>query len=209
MSDATTIQTLRFLQMENLRLQEENEALREEVRILQEYVQALRALSQATRTITSEIDLVALLDKIMYAALNVMDSSDGSLILLDEDTDELVFVVVRGSARETLQGYRIPKDMGIAGWVVTHAEPQVVNKPTLDHRFSGHVDETFDFRTNSLMCAPLIAHDRVIGVIEVLNKFSGQDFNEADFNLLTILAHIAAEAIDKVDKRLEAEEQDE
>lgn len=197
MSDATTIQTLRFLQMENLRLQEENEALREEVRTLREYVQALRALSQATRTITSEVDLVALMDKIMYAALNVMDAADGSLILLDEDTDELVFVVVRGSARDALQGYRIPRDMGIAGWVVTHAEPQVVNKVRSDHRFSHHVDETFDFQTTSIMCVPLMAQDRVIGVIEVLNKFSGQDFSEADFNLLTILACIAAEAIDR------------
>ncbi len=206
MSDATTIQTLRFLQMENLRLQEENEALREEVYILQEYVRALRALSQAAQTITSEVDLMALLDKIMYATLNVMDAADGSLILLDEEADELVFVVVRGSARDALQGYRIPKDTGIAGWVVTHTEPQVVNKARLDHRFSGHIDETFDFQTTSLMCVPLIACDKVIGVIEVLNKFSGQEFNEADFNLLTILAHIAAEAIDRIDRMLEDEQ---
>ncbi len=206
MKDATTIQTLRFLQMENLRLQEENETLREEVRTLQEYARALRALSQATQTITSEVDLVVLLDKIMYAALNVMDAADGSLILLDEDSNELVFVVVRGSTREALQGYRIPKDMGIAGWVVTHAEPQVVNKARLDHRFSSHVDATFNFQTDSLMCVPLIAQDRMLGVIEVLNKFSGQDFNEADFNLLTILAHIAAEAIYKVDKMSEDEQ---
>ena len=62
-------------------------------------------------------DLIDLLDDLLAAALAVVDASDGSLLLLDEDTEELVFAVVRGSARNQLTGFRLPPGKGIAGWV--------------------------------------------------------------------------------------------
>ncbi|MGQ9626361.1 MAG: GAF domain-containing protein [Anaerolineae bacterium] len=206
MESLATSQTLRFLQQENRRLQEENTALRKEVQTLQEYMKSLRALYQASLTLSSESDLISLLNKILYAALNVLDASDGSLLLLDEEKGELVFASVLGAVSSSLPKYRIPKNMGVAGWVASNAEPLIVNSPRFDPRFSPHVDETFNFRTNSLICVPLIADERVIGVVEVLNKFSGEEFNENDLNLLTFLAHIAAIAIRKVEKHLEAEE---
>ncbi|MDH7475833.1 MAG: GAF domain-containing protein, partial [Anaerolineae bacterium] len=102
--------------------------------------------------------------------------------------------------RSSLQGYRIDKNMGIAGWVATHGEPVIVNNARQDARFSPFVDDSFGFRTNSLICVPLVAEGRTIGVIEVLNKFSGENFTDTDLDLLTILASVAAVAIDKVHK---------
>jgi len=185
--------TLRFLQSENRRLREENESLREEVLALREYMKALRTLHQATQTFTAEQQLEPLLARIMYAALRVMDAADGSLALLDESTGQLV-----GELKSSLQGYRIDKGMGIAGWVAAHGEPVIVNNAHQDRRFSSFVDDSFGFRTNSLICVPLIVQGRVIGVIEVLNKFSGEAFTDTDLDLLTILASMAAVAIDKV-----------
>jgi GAF domain-containing protein len=190
--------TLRFLQNENRRLREENESLREEVLALREYMKALRALHQATQTITAEQQLEPLLARILHAALRVMDAADGSLALLDESTGQLVFAVVLGELRTALQGYRIDQNMGIAGWVATHGEPVIVNNARQDGRFSPFVDDSFGFRTNALICVPLFVEGRVIGVIEVLNRFSGEDFTDTDLDLLTILASIAAVAIDKV-----------
>lgn len=198
MSNSTS--TLRFLQSENRRLLEENESLREEVLALREYMKALRTLHQATQTITAEQQLQPLLARIMHAALRVMDAADGSLALLDEQAGQLVFAVVLGELRSSLQGYRIDKNMGIAGWVATHGEPVIVNNARQDTRFSPFVDDSFGFRTNSLICVPLAAEGRVIGVIEVLNKFSGENFTDTDLDLLTILASVAAGAIDKVHK---------
>jgi len=198
MSNSTTTQTLRLLQRENIELKEENERLQEEVLALREYLQGLRALQQEAQAIISAQDLELFLSKVLYTALKAMDAADGSLMLVDYDTDELVFAVVKGMLQSTLRGYRIPKT-GVAGWVATHAEPLIVDRPRLDDRFYSRVDETFGFQTTSLICVPLLGQDKVIGVIEVLNKFSQQAFNEVDLDLLTILSYIATEAIERVE----------
>ena len=134
----------------------------------------------------------------MYSALTVIDAADGSILLMDEDANELVFVVVHGELGTSLPGHRIPADAGIAGWVATHQEPQIVNNVRGDKRFFGEIDETFQFDTVGLLCVPMVMHGKVLGVIEVLNKFSRQDFSEADVDLMAILAFIAASAIDRL-----------
>jgi GAF domain-containing protein len=197
MSNSTTTQTLRLLQRENIDLKEENERLQDEVLALREYLRGLRVLQQDAQTIASEQALELFLSKVLYTALKAMDAADGSLLLVDYDTDELVFAVVKGTIQSKLRGYRIPKTVGVVGWVATHAEPLIVDHPRLDDRFYSRIDETFGFETTALICAPLLGQDKVIGVIEVLNKFSQQTFNEVDLDLLIILAHIAAEAIER------------
>lgn len=200
MGNSTTTRTLRLLQRENIDLKEENERWQEEVLALREYLRGLRALQQDAQAITSAQDLELFVSKVLYTALKAMDAADGSLLLVDEETDELVFAVVKGALQSSLRGYRIPKTVGVAGWVVTHAEPLIVDHPRLDDRFYTRVDETFGFKTSSLICAPLLlGRDKVIGVIEVLNKFSQQAFNEVDLDMLAILAHIAAEAIERME----------
>jgi GAF domain-containing protein len=90
----------------------------------------------------------------------------------------------------------MPVDTGIAGWVVAHREPVIANEIDQDERFSAAVDRMFQFRTQSLACVPLISRSLVLGVIEVVNKFSGQPFDERDMDMLMTLAPIAATAID-------------
>lgn len=199
MSNSTATQTLRLLQRENADLKDENERLQEEVLALREYLRGLQALQQDAQAITSAQDLELFVGKVLYTAMKAMDAADGSLLLVDYDTDELVFAVVKGTLQSKLRGYRISKTTGVAGWVATHAEPLIVDRPWLDDRFYSRVDETFGFKTISLICAPLLGQEKVIGVIEVLNKFSQQAFNEIDLDLLTILAHIAAEAIERIE----------
>jgi GAF domain-containing protein len=199
MSNSTATQTLRLLQRENIDLKEENEHLQEEVLALREYLRGLRVLQQEAQAITSAQDLELFLSKVLYTAMKAMDAADGSLMLVDHDTDELVFAVVKGTIQSRLRGYRIPKTTGVAGWVATHAEPLIVDHPRLDDRFYSRVDETFGFETTSLICVPLLVQDKVIGTIEVLNKFSQQVFHEVDLDLLTILAHIAAETIERME----------
>lgn len=197
-------QLIRFLQEQNASLQEENKQLHEENQALRMYVTAVGELHRAASRITSADNLLGLLKKILYNALMVLDASDGSVILLDEETDDLVFVLVHGDVEGRLQGYRIGKDMGIAGWVASHQEALIVHDARKDWRFSPHVDEVFNFLTRSILCVPMIARGRVIGVIEVLNKFSGH-FNDADISLLSILGYIAGSALDDMQRVIEEE----
>jgi len=198
--------TLRFIQQENARLKDENEALQEENVALRGYMVALEELHIATQQIISEENLFDLLDKILYSAMNVLQAEGGSLLLRDEETGELVFVLVHGDIRQKLRGFRIGGDVGIAGWVASNKQPLIVNNPRQDRRFSTTIDEGFNFQTRSIMCVPMMTPDGLIGVIELLNKRDNKEFIEADVTLLSILGQVAATALQDMHERFEEEE---
>jgi sigma-B regulation protein RsbU (phosphoserine phosphatase) len=186
---------IRFLQLEATRLREENRELRDELTVLRSSVRALSALQDLIQRITPSTDVIALIDDLLASALTVLGASDGSLLLLDEDTGELVFAVVHGQARDRLTGYRLPPGKGIAGWVADNMEPLVVQDVTNDPRFYAEVDETFGFQTRTLACVPLLEGDRVLGVIEAINKVSDREFSAEDHDLLMVVAQLASLAI--------------
>src|SRR3972149_4121020 len=109
--------TSRFLQDEARRLADENRDMKQELQALRESVRALSALYNISQHITPETDVMRLLGKILDASLAVLKASDGSLMLMDEATGELVFVVVRGDGAGRLEGFRLPPRQGIAGAV--------------------------------------------------------------------------------------------
>ena len=200
-------ENLRFLQEEAKRLTDENRGQREELRALRESVRALSALYNLSQNITLETDVLEMLGKILDASLAVLKASDGSLALMDEETGELVFIVVRGEAADQLVGYRIPKGEGIAGWVAAHREPQIVMDVRRDPRFFARVDETFGFKTRSMVSVPIyLDDDRVLGVIEVLNKVSDREFTQDDLDLLLVVAQLAATAIRRAERASETRE---
>lgn len=192
-------ETMAFLQRETVRLKEENERLRNEVQSLQQYVDAIQALIDAVEAWKPHGEVMPLLERILYNALNVLDSNDGSLLVLDDETGELVFVLVHGDVEESaLLGYRIPAGKGIAGWVAKNAKPTIVNNPSKDPRFLPSIDQAYDFKTESLLAAPILGGGRVMGVIEVLNKHSGEEYTATDQNLLVLLCHFAGEVLHKL-----------
>ena len=193
---ATDTRLIRFLQQENVRLKDENQLLNDEVQALRRYVRALQGLQQTVHRFTPEQDVLALLDTTMDCALELLDAIDGSLMLIDEETDELVFVLVHGAVRETMTGHRFDRRKGIAGWVAERGEPAIVGNVRTDARFMPELDERFGFVTRSLVAVPLAARGKVLGVIEVLNKRSGEGFTDDDASSLLILAALSASALD-------------
>jgi GAF domain-containing protein len=192
----TDARLIRFLQQENARLKDENQLLNDEVQALRRYVRALQGLQQTVHRFTPEQDVLALLDTTMDCALELLDATDGSLMLVDEETDELVFVLVHGAVRETMTGHRFDRRKGIAGWVAERGEPAIVGNVRTDARFLPEIDERFGFVTRSLVAVPLAARGKVLGVIELLNKRSGEGFTDDDASLLLILAALSASALD-------------
>jgi GAF domain-containing protein len=192
----TDARLIRFLQQENVRLKDENQLLNDEVQALRRYVRALQGLQQTIHRFTPEQDVLALLDTTMDCALELLDATDGSLMLVDEETDELVFVLVHGAVRETMTGHRFDRRKGIAGWVAERGEPAIVGNVRTDARFLPEMDERFGFVTRSLVAVPLAARGKVLGVIEVLNKRSGEEFTDDDASVLSILAALSASALD-------------
>jgi len=204
-----TTDTLRFTKDEAARLARENTDLRDELKALRQSVRALSTLYFVSQHITPQVDVMQLLGEILDTALAVLKATDGSLMLTDEESGELVFTVVRGSAADRLIGYRLPAGTGIAGWVAQHREPQNVREVRQDPRFYPRVDEAFGFNTRSMVCVPVNLDDgRVLGVLSVLNKVSDKEFTQEDLDLILVVAQLAATAMRRAERAIETAERE-
>jgi GAF domain-containing protein len=199
----TQNEAIRSLQTEVTRLRQENQDLRDELTLLRASVRAVRVLQELIDTLSPDVDVLAWIDELLSSALAAVGAQDGSLILLDEEKNELVFAVVHGEARGQLSGYRMPLGEGIAGWVAENRMPEILQDPRGDPRFSPMVDEMLGFRTRSIACVPLVAGDRVLGVIEAINKGSDRDFTVQDQDLMMVVAQLAAMGISRAESFVE------
>ncbi len=197
---------MRFLQQENSRLQTDNEDLRQEVGQLRSILHALRSLYEISTQIDAETDVFRLLDRILELSLATIRARDGSLLLVDDESEELAFVVVHGSVRDKLSGFRIPIGEGIAGWVAQAGKPVIIHDVYQDHRFSTRIDQSFHFITRSMVCVPIIWQRKVRGVIQGLNKEHGEEFAQSDLTLLGVVAQLAASAIGKAEETITEDE---
>lgn len=152
-------------------------------------------LNEIATAITSNRDLADLLQQIMSTTSQLLRSGACTLMLVDHQTDELVYRLPTGQGDETRE-IRQPAGSGISGYVARLGEPVIVNDVTKDPRFNPGVDAATGFRTRNVMCAPLIVHDTLIGVLEVMNKLDKGVYNSNDMALLTTLAAQAAVAIE-------------
>jgi GAF domain-containing protein len=189
----------RQLRREVTRLKEENQNLREEIVSLREYLHALTSLLDAIDELDPHAEVMSLLERILSKGMAVTAAKDGSLLVLDEESKELVFVLARGEVSPLrLIGHRIPPGKGIAGWVAEKGQPAIVNNARRDNRFYAGVDDAFKFQTNSVLAVPIIGEGRVLGVVEVLNKSNGKAFEAADQNLLVLLCRFAGDVLYKM-----------
>ncbi|MGD8605283.1 MAG: GAF domain-containing protein [Anaerolineales bacterium] len=186
---------IRALQLEVKRLKEENGELRDELAALRTSVRSLSALQDIIQRINANTNVIKLIDDLLISALAALGTTDGSLLLRDDETEELVFAVVHGQARDELVGYRLPAGRGIAGWVATNRQPQIISNVRKDDRFYPLVDETFGFQTQTLACVPLLDGNRVLGVIEAVNKYGDNAFTPEDHDLLVIVAQLVSLAL--------------
>lgn len=155
----------------------------------------LHLLYQVGQSLSANLDLPSLLEEIKRQIPDVMSAERCSIMLLDEQKRELVLDAPDGNSGDVRE-FRIPLDRGIAGWVATNGIGQIVNDVGQDPRWFDGIALATDFVTRSILCAPMKHGDRVVGVMQVLNKRSGEPFNEQDLRLLTTLAAQAAIAVE-------------
>jgi len=144
-------------------------------------------------------DLTKLLALVLDESIAIVEAEKGSLMLLDEKTDELVVRVVRGIEPEVeekiLSGEisctRIPRGKGIAGKVLDTGEPLIINNLSDSPDFFGENESN----ARSILCVPLTVYDEPIGVINITNKKDGKYFTEQDLTIINTLTSQAAIAI--------------
>jgi HD-GYP domain-containing protein (c-di-GMP phosphodiesterase class II) len=138
----------------------------------------------------------------------VMHARIASLMLIDEEREELYIKAARGLREDVVTGTRLKMGDSIAGLVAKHGVPLLVTDVEEDPRF-GERRNGHQYETKSLLSVPIKANGRVVGVININNKISCTPFTEDDQALLTSLAERAArawehgEAVDETSERAE------
>lgn len=170
----------------------------------------LATINNVLRQLTSTLDLSPLLEKILQSAVEILNCEAGSLMLIDNQTNELVFEVTVGPVAANLLHKRMPASGGLAGKSVTTHQPIIVNDVQQANGWSNATDQTTGFTTHAMLVTPLEVKENVIGVIEVINKKDGNPFITDDQDLLGAFAGQAAVAIENArlytltDRALEA-----
>jgi len=159
-----------------------------QAQLLQRYEHVI----ELTRHLNAVLELPRLLQLIIEAACELTGSEDGSILLIDQQSGDLYFEAAIGGKSAEIQRVVVPLDSSIAGWVVRHGKPVVIEDAQEDERHFQQSDIETAFITRSLIAVPLSFKGRVIGVLEALNKADGQSFDQDDVDLLTTLAAQAA-----------------
>ena len=152
-------------------------------------------LLEITSDLVSTLELSALLQVIVDAAQELTSSEAASLLLYDPQQNHLYFEAATEQLRIEKGRVAVPAENSIAGWIFTNRKPLLVDDAVGDPRFFREIDLVTTFRTNSILGVPLITKDKVIGVIEAVNK-TENPYDEHDVRILQALAAQAAIAIE-------------
>ena len=138
----------------------------------------------------------SLLRSIVEVARAIFSARASSIMLLDEDSDELVFEAVAGEGQESLIGTRFPSGTGIGGWVLTSRQPIVIDDVSQDPRFSRQAAQATGYVPKGMMVVPLLHEERALGVLYVLDRPSNSRFTLHEVDLLGLFANQAAIGLD-------------
>ncbi len=145
--------------------------------------------------LASTLDLDMLLRRIVQVSTDLCEAEAASILLFDEKKQQLIFQASTDiKNEEQMRGIVVPKE-SIAGWVALERQPLNVADVHSDRRFYREVETKLQFPTSSLIAVPMIVKEKLIGVLEVLNKKAGA-FCDQDQEYLTVLGAQAAVAIE-------------
>ncbi len=152
-------------------------------------------LIEISRDLASTLDLDTLLDDIVRASADITHAEAASILLYDDTSRQLYFQVATNIDEPTMRGLVVPLEKSIAGWIVTNRKSVRIDDAHKDLRFFSDVEQTVGYETKSLLGIPLITKNKVVGVLEVINKKRGR-FTDPDESMLTVLGAQAAVAIE-------------
>jgi two-component system sensor histidine kinase AtoS len=164
---------------------------------LKKKISKLSYLHEISHTINSIQDMDQLLGYTLTNALESLDSQSGSIFLWDEKTQELRLHKIIGRDKKELEGIKKRLGEGIAGLVAKQKKPILVKDIKTDPRFKSNSDKA-TYRTNSFLCVPMVARDKLVGVINITEKATSTPFNADELELLFILANHVAIAVENV-----------
>ena len=156
----------------------------------------LAMLNEIGRGLTSTLEVNKLLNQILLNATEILNSQAGSLFMVDEHTGDLVFEVTAGPVANNLIGKRLLPGTGIVGHAVETGRPIIANDVHQSLDWSDDIDKQTGFMTRDLLVVPMQVKEKIIGIIEVINKEDGSKFDDEDQEILSTFASQAAIAVE-------------
>lgn len=153
-------------------------------------------VSDISYALTSELSLPNIFHQLRDRVRRTLNVQSVSMGLIEQTTGDIIFVdILMGPLFKNLPTVRLKRGQGIAGWVAEQRKPVIVNDVYSDKRFFSKVDHQSGFQTRSMICIPLQVEERMIGVLQAINKQDG-NFHENDLRLLQALGGPLAAAIE-------------
>lgn len=159
-------------------------------------LQRHKKLLSITMLLNSSLDPSFVHQKTIEGITEIVNAEVGSLLLYDPDKDELYFDVALGEKGEIIKKIRLKLGEGIAGYVAKEKKSLIVEDVNKDPRFFKKADEQSGFVTKTILCSPLIYREKLLGVIQAINKKDGNLFDQSDLELFESFANIVAIAIE-------------
>ena len=160
-----------------------------------ERLDGYRRLIDIARDLASTLDLDILLSRIVHAAAEISGAEAASILLYDDTSRQLYFQVATNMDESTRRGIVVPLEGSIAGWIVNNRQTVRIANVHNDPRFFSSVEQTTGFSTKSILGIPLVTKNKIVGVLEALNKPKGK-FTDTDESMLVVLGAQAAVAIE-------------
>lgn len=163
-------------------------------RLLRERMKELRALHLVGLSVSSASPLSKVLEQLLMGATQVTGADQGSLMLLNQEGDELTIRAAIGLPDDVVRNTRLKLSEGISGYVASTGESVRVSNVSDDPRFNPSSHARYE--SNSFMSVPLKISDRIIGVLNISSQAEGGEFRARDLRVLSIFAAQAASLID-------------
>ncbi len=160
-----------------------------------ERLDGYRRLVDIARDLASTLDLDVLLARIVRAATEISGAEAASILLYDDTSQQLYFQVSTNMDESIQSGILVPLEGSIAGWIINNRKPVRITNAHDDKRFFSKVEKATGLSTHSLLGVPLVTKNKIVGVLEVINKVNG-NFSDTDESMLLVLGAQAAVAIE-------------
>lgn len=153
----------------------------------------IQMLADLSRAFATSRDLQQTLSDALADIAESMEVEAGSLFLLTDNNRQLICRACYGPS--DILNLRLPANTGVVGKAIASAEPSI-SRAESSKGFSGHVDSVTGFKTRSLLTAPLLAGDKVLGAIQLINPLPAErEFNQSSLEAIRVLAGAAALAL--------------
>ena len=160
--------------------------------VLEKRVRELSMLNDVSRVVNSVLDLEKLLEVYLELVSSKIGIRNCSIMLFDPEVQNdsskartLKVVAALGRSARKLVGQRLSAEGGIEGWVTQNRIPVLIED--LADRSRLRIQEPCKYDSGSFICVPLLVKDRLLGVMDVNEKRSGEPLNQDDLNLLTTI----------------------